>query len=199
MTAITIVKGSSYDCFNSKDIKWVSCYKLLVDMVETQVDYCNSGFTLHNDKLYVESLGDIRQFAHSVDRCEPKMIHLIEDKDLPPEVMYFLSSDELDRHCRYQHEQTYPDSERGTTWDIEYEEYEVQYNNEPEPTKEYNSHRVILDEGRHEYLWQQFRLKKAQLVANKAYWKELCDNSWFEPEDSDDSPLEIEEYEDSEY
>jgi hypothetical protein len=199
MTAITLVKGNSYTCFNSQDIKWVSCYKLLVDMVETPVDYCNSGFTLHNDKLYVESFGDILQFAHSVDSNESKMYHLIEDKEMPPEVMYLLSDMELQRHCRYQHEQTYPDSEKGTTWDIEYEEYEVQYDNEPKPTKEYNSSTVILDEARHDFLWQQFRLKKAQLVGEVAYWKELCDNSWFEAEEADDSPLEIEEYDDSEY
>ena len=63
--------------------------------MKTPVDYSNSGFTLHNDKLYVESLGDLMQFVYSIDT--PRVTPLVEGKQLPPEVMYLLTKEELGR------------------------------------------------------------------------------------------------------
>ena len=119
MTSIQLIKGNAHTCFNSTKIVWVNCYELIVDGVKTPVDYDNSGFTLHNDKLYVESLGDLMQFIYSIDT--PRVVPLVEGKELPPEMMYLLTKEELGR-WNNKWKYMYNQEEKGISWDTEWDD-----------------------------------------------------------------------------
>lgn len=163
---IELIRGDAHTCFQSNNIKWVHTFKLIVDEVPTPVDYCNSGFTLHNNKLYCKSLGDLVQFVYSCN----ELGSLVEGKYLPPEVMYLLFREDLRKYDKYS--AVYRTDEQGITWSMEWDE-------------EIKDHLLVVhDQERLDFLVSQFEEEVEEIKTAIAYWKKLSDPSWFTEETS---------------
>lgn len=148
-----------------QDALWVDCYTLKINGELTKVDYCNSGFTLHEGKLYIRDLGGLEQFSSNVYSKNPRVLPLVEDKDLPPEVLYLLWREELAHHLKQHDEMLFKPHQKGGVWDL------VADDND-------DCRRVILDDEKFTQNQRQFLQKLSLISINlNQLWGEC--SHWF--------------------